>query len=401
MFCEKCGKELPNGSKFCTYCGASLTEENSNVGNTLNTENTQAPKVETNKAPKAPKKIKLSKKKLIIGGAAVVVVVLLIVIVTATGLFKPKYSVLGDNILKYTGANGYGTAQFDYDSISENVIAEAKNLEATKTDIDIDKIRAYNIILENINCSIEAENNGKLSNGDKVLVVCNYATNKEAAVKNALKTVGYKITDMSKSYTVSGLAELPVVDFFEGLEVAWDEGYSEMYPSPKINNQYSKSLNYNYEYDKDTGDMKVYITNDMDYIIENLQVTGDLEKTIHVGKAPVHIKSLDSQELIDKATEIAWEGITQNENVCGSVIYPSTGNLQTDLIVSKEVVDISQGSEMVFKFLVTCEHNQYYKYVKFKMYQNEDGTFTYNFTNDLTACSASKQYYRDENLTWN
>lgn len=30
MFCQKCGKELPNGSSFCPYCGAHTNISSSN-----------------------------------------------------------------------------------------------------------------------------------------------------------------------------------------------------------------------------------------------------------------------------------------------------------------------------------------------------------------------------------
>lgn len=40
MFCNKCGKQIPDGSAFCSFCGASLNNVNNNESSGFNDPNT-------------------------------------------------------------------------------------------------------------------------------------------------------------------------------------------------------------------------------------------------------------------------------------------------------------------------------------------------------------------------
>lgn len=95
MFCPKCGQELPDGSKFCPWCGAASTS----VANGFQPKaadpapvQTPAPAAPSAPAPDyaaAPGAPKRSKKPLILGGIAVVAVaVIAAVVVFATGLLS-------------------------------------------------------------------------------------------------------------------------------------------------------------------------------------------------------------------------------------------------------------------------------------------------------------------------
>ena len=50
MFCKKCGREVPDGSKFCTYCGENL-ENTTVIFNSVN--NVNGPKAHTGRSPRS------------------------------------------------------------------------------------------------------------------------------------------------------------------------------------------------------------------------------------------------------------------------------------------------------------------------------------------------------------
>ena len=93
MFCPKCGQELPDGSKFCPWCGAASTSvANGSQPKAADPAPVQTPAPAAPSAPApdyaaAPGAPKRSKKPLILGGIAVVAVaVIATVVVFATGL---------------------------------------------------------------------------------------------------------------------------------------------------------------------------------------------------------------------------------------------------------------------------------------------------------------------------
>ncbi|HCT90575.1 MAG TPA: hypothetical protein DF613_04205 [Lachnospiraceae bacterium] len=107
MFCPNCGEKLPDGSKFCSACGANLSEFTEEFVNAAESgapvmpavptkpDNTQAEYVQ----PKQKKNFKM------VGGLAVVIVVVVIAVFVVRGLFSSGSG--GDNAYAYMSGGKY------------------------------------------------------------------------------------------------------------------------------------------------------------------------------------------------------------------------------------------------------------------------------------------------------
>jgi len=378
--CPNCNKKNTADSNYCIYCGTKIVEDVQDITK-------DASGVEH-------KTVKVNKKAITIVGIVVVVGVVAVIALSVLGVFKQKISVLTDDYIAYKGANEYGKAYINSSSSVGNEFIEYYYADTLDDEFD-EKAEAYEAVFYNIVCEIQSENNGHLRNGDEVKVACGYEQNSEKMVEEALDIIGVKLVDTERTYIVSGLEDVPTVDFFEGVTTGWVNGWwGTMELDIDIDNQYKDKLYYSHEYNEETGDLRLWIDESAESLIEKLGVIGDTEKTIHVGKTPVLITSLDSEELKQEAEKIGREGIDQNAIACGSEVYPYSGDLQSDLIVSKDVVDIKDGSTISVEFNVVCEHDEYKRTISFNMYQYEDGTYGHTFTSDLTSCAAKDGVWR-------
>ncbi len=104
MFCNHCGKENPDGSKVCGYCGREILNMEAQPAATANPVAPAVPQ-----SPSLAQKIKnTDKQKLkkygIIGGAALLAVILMIVIIvsatTKVSLNKQRYQKERENSVK-------------------------------------------------------------------------------------------------------------------------------------------------------------------------------------------------------------------------------------------------------------------------------------------------------------
>lgn len=176
-YCEKCGKEIGEDSKFCPFCGQQRTA----AGGTLSGGN----------------------KKLIFGGigaAVLVIVIVLAVVFTRKTPFTPSDFITVD----FTGADGYGRVSCNFDS------GKAMDYLRTKKKMD----PKDELVIESHLYSLypEASKYDHLSNGEKIEVTCSSAP-------DVLDEYGIKINDEEAVIKVSGLKEMQDADGTEMLTV--------------------------------------------------------------------------------------------------------------------------------------------------------------------------------------
>lgn len=175
--------------------------------------------------PESENKKKIPPKKGIIGGiiaAAVVLIALLFSLFSSASINLDKYTTV-----EFKGYEGYGraTASIDWDKIEDDYggkikfskKAKAKFKELSKAygneeyTID-DLVDPAELISQCVDVSIDADNNGKLSNGDKVTV--------EYDVSDELEEVfDVKLKAQPKTVKVKGLEKVQTEDIFKEVTV--------------------------------------------------------------------------------------------------------------------------------------------------------------------------------------
>lgn len=252
MFCNHCGKENPDGSKVCGYCGREIMNMEAQPAATANPVAPAAPQ-----SPSLAQKIKnTDKQKLkkygIIGGAALLaVIVMIVIIVSATTKVSLKKYVADE--LTFTGINGYGKAD-----ISDFIDFEALNRDIKKKEKTPSKFDEffgyydsyYTSASEYIEYECTSENNGKLSNGDKVVITVTVdkdGMKSDPGFSKRLsggKTIEFK-------YKVEGLPDGTIIDIFDAVDSVSIDTTNSYSPSVKIN------LKDNYKKDYGVGGINV------------------------------------------------------------------------------------------------------------------------------------------------
>ncbi|MBE6719150.1 MAG: zinc-ribbon domain-containing protein [Ruminococcaceae bacterium] len=274
MICSHCGKEIPDGSKFCIKCGANLTAPATDEPVVVDNQNAQPePDVVDNQysqpvaepayapqpsapvyqnaapvvsqvapqpvmTPQQPAKAKKPVNKKLIGIIAAAVVVVAVAIVCLV-LFTGKVN--SENYFtdspKFTGYDGYGSVDlesvYDFEALEDALGGfDGKDMDDMLEDSKYFKV----------SCK-PSEN---LKNGDEITVTIKINYEKVNKQKPKKKLVGEdKIT---KTFTVEGLTPVAKIDpfkviksvtydatgYYSETELVYDTGYSE-----KINDSIS------------------------------------------------------------------------------------------------------------------------------------------------------------------
>lgn len=232
MFCIECGKEIDEGSDFCTNCGAKGGREVSEgIPITV-------PKAISFVKAKGRKPIN-KKYAGIIGGAVGILIILIIIISVMSGrVSADKY--INDEI-EFYGYNGFATVSvdevYDYDALINDL---GKNDYAdTKSQILNSIVEKGSDFLTKELITIEFDKSENLNNGDEITatIKINYATIN--AMKFDKKLVGKDVFE--KTYTVSGLEETVVIDPFE-IIASVDFDLVDRTASINYNNEYNKTF---------------------------------------------------------------------------------------------------------------------------------------------------------------
>lgn len=197
MFCEKCGAQVENDSKFCLNCGTPVTPQ-------------AAPAAAAPAGPSALAKFFSNKKNVTITAiAAAVVVVAIVVICIIAGLPTPIY--LDEYmVIEYSGLDGMGHAYMDGDG---EKLQEALLEHMSEEDMEVMMTR-----LAKKGMNFELGKTEELSNGDKIPLILE--------VDNDIaKEYGIVFKLKNETVTVSGLRESTPLDLFADLVITY-EGFA-------------------------------------------------------------------------------------------------------------------------------------------------------------------------------
>lgn len=194
MFCEKCGSQIPDDSKFCTGCGAVIAAD-------------AAPAAAAAVAT-AAKPITLSKKTITIGVAVIAVVLAVIILISVINSL-PQKVVLDDYIhISYIGLSTKGEAEL-------NIDWDQMALDAADNDED-EASELYYVFRQNLKISLD--NYSDLTNGDELHITAEW----DAKV---FEKYDLKLKLKNAVVTVAGLQEPVYLDLFADLEITYS-GYA-------------------------------------------------------------------------------------------------------------------------------------------------------------------------------
>lgn len=314
MFCEKCGKELPEGATFCNQCGSKIEElkemdmkeeKNDKVDDHVKSKdiNLFIQKLKEDKS--------LQKKFGAVVGAIVLVCILLFVFLGGRSTNLEEYLIVDE----ITGINefGYIEASLDWDRLYADLYGEANFDEdslagfqqAYEYDKQLDKLKDSIVI--------KIENNGNLSNGDQVKIVADFDENKK-------ETIGKSLSDGEMSYEVEGLKNGVKLDLFD--EKFIEVTYSGVSGSAKIDvdmKDFGRPWTIIDDHVEYTFDKSENISNG-DKIVITATIDGDSYDNVisrlsndGYGVAKVQTKEVEVKGLIEniKPTDITDEGIEE------------------------------------------------------------------------------------------
>lgn len=215
MFCEKCGAQLDENSRFCVKCGSPVNNQSveEREGDVLDVE--QQKNLENSE--NIPQKSKKKKAKRII----ILICVLLILAVGGGFAFSfwglPQILPVPIDTQKsfsvtVAGYNGYAELKYGF-NFSEEFIESIQ--ENSHEKLDWTNQSELEELLNSIQVEVSKESN--LSNNDEITFTYNYDEELE-------KELGVQLIFMDTPYRVSGLKDLTTFDPFDGFELSFS-GY--------------------------------------------------------------------------------------------------------------------------------------------------------------------------------
>lgn len=217
MFCEKCGAQMDNDSKFCLNCGAPATPQAAPA----------AAPVAAPAAPAGPSFFSNKKNVMILAIVAAVIVVGIIVGIVIANL--PTTIYIDDYItIEYNGLSTRGEAYLDFNSEA----FEAALLE------EMTQQEMYTMMarMQNSNSVLELDKTSELTNGDEIHI--SFYMDNEIA-----KDYGVQIKLKNDTITVNSLQEPVFLDLFKDLELTFTgcSPYSEVTFTNNSTNEYIKN----------------------------------------------------------------------------------------------------------------------------------------------------------------
>ncbi len=358
MICSRCGAEIPDTSKFCTKCGASVAEMQSEAS-AASSDSVPASVPTDEKNGSEEKKAGGSKKKLFII-IPIVIVVLAALAVAAFFLFGMKKTEVNLNDyleVEFEGYDGIGTVKTSFDSDKfvkdyKEVIKPSKNIEElVKEDKELKHLLSdgdYNLEKERDVCEFfvaaytskgafkESKKTDltKLSNGDVLEYKWNIETKNmdtDELIELASKAFGIELTAEDTEYTVEGLKEVERFDPFEEVEIEYSgkapNAYASIKSYPTDNGLY---YNLSDNSDLSNGDEITITANyssltEEEYIEEYKRIPDPMEKKITV-------EGVD--EFVTSATDITDSDIEDVKEMAENRIQEFCKNFSKEVSLS-------------------------------------------------------------------
>lgn len=384
MFCQKCGKQIEDGSEFCVFCGAEQEKMDIPVQNFQETTSTPISVSQQILVQQPPRVRKPISKKLIIGIVAGCIVAAAAGVGGWWFLNRAKTISLFDDteavtkLVKVSGVNGKGEVDGTYedgayyDSLQEYVltkIAEAKGYSVDdligeeEDETSDEKLVALQEFTDTLTCGFDEESNGSLKNKDKIKYGCAYDADAAKAAKVDLK-------DTEFEYKVSGLKDVELLDVFKDVSVKWKLVNANSWTTPyyelKVVNDTENDVLKGFDYsvvESGNGIAKVSVTvdeealNELGYGIdtsdETVKQDGDVyEKNFLVGTKPTYDGSTASSSSSSSSSSsnsnevIGTYVVNVNKlNIRKSASKNSTSLGYTNAGDSGYVYEIKQGSK--------------------------------------------------------
>lgn len=404
MKCVNCGSEIPNGSKFCTVCGAKQPEI-PNVGSDFVEQTGTVSGFNAYDDNRKPAKK---------GGLKKVLkfIVLIVILAAAAAVYilffhKTRINVTKHADFEFSGYDGYGSVavelNLEEDKGYQKLEDEIEELEreisrAAKHDttVDSDVSNEYEALAEfqyGLGCHIEKDGkeieNNNLSNGDEITYVC------EVSDSVARKAARYKFeyTGLEKEVTVEGLDETEAVDLFEGVTVEWQYSSYDILPvvtapddNPAIANGYQFYIE---DYD-DAGEVTVQVNATEEELL-NLGIApkDGVSKVYDIGAAPVIVRSVTDSAVQTAAQKVTDQWIQADIAACNNKL--TVGDTNEDLTLSGFLSIENYSSVMEVTYQVSAGGKSYERSYDVVVLKYSDGTYVaYNVNNYKPGNSACK-----------
>lgn len=395
MFCNKCGAQIPDGTKFCNKCGAPIGDVNLaptsqsvpeanpvSINNTAPVNNAvpSEPHIQQPVNGMMPPKKPINIKALVAVLCSVVVVIVAVVILIVVLTAPPKIDANDYVEVEFSGYNTIGTADVEVDT-DKLVKKYGKKIKGTDALKKLKKNNYYGfsdmtdaeIFAELLEDSIYVSGNYNLSNGDTIEVKWDLSEVKE--IKKYFK-VDLEYRDMKVE--VEGLEKAKKINPFEDLEVSFSgtDGRGELDYTYK--GKYDFSFYGSPNWDLSEGDVvtiKVYGSEDS-YIDEGIILT-QLEKDYTVEGLSKYATELD---------DVSEDAL--------STLQDKTEDIIISEFAGEDYFEVDSAGDVGYYFLNSKESDTYTHnkliivyLVNFKSLVNEDcmaqGFFAVEFSNGL------------------
>lgn len=395
-FCENCGCKIPIDSRFCPECRA----KQSNSTTKLQEKTQQKGYVQQRNVTLSPEdELKIKKRNKIIGLSFAGLVAICVIIVLVSSFVKPSI-----NLNKYItlSAEGYDTVgkvviSFDGEKFEKDY--EKKLSSATKNKLKSSNVyNSQDTYIEYMFNSYNEDTSSKyflsrvisgsvdttdhLSNGD----VITYTWNCDDDF--ALETYGVKLKYSEIKYTVDGLETAKTFDLFDGIEISFSgiapNGYAEINGSPNVKAAENFRYDINQRDGLSVGDIvtvtaSVYYNDDpIQYCIENYgMIPESLTKDFTVKDLNSYIKTID--DISDECLKLMQ---SQAEDVYNAKIATNFGDDET-------LVDFTY----VGNYLLTAKNNDSWS-------NNNILYLVYKVTVNDNYSSEDQKYNKNNEFYW-